>query len=165
MPKSHTADPHHALRQHLLELLAGGSAHATFDDIIKDLPPKIQGERPTNYPHSPWMILEHLRIAQEDILDFSINPKYKARKWPDEYWPQAPAPPNSSAWEKSVSEFRRDLKEMQALVANPKTDLFAKIPWGEEQTILREAMLVADHNSYHLGQLLDLRRLLGDWKA
>lgn len=163
MPKP--ADPHASLRKHLLELLAGGSAHATFDNVIDRLSPKRRGARPANYPHSPWMLLEHLRIAQEDILDFSINPKYKARKWPDDYWPQSPEPPNTAAWDKSVRGFRRDLKAMQALVANPKTDLFAKIPWGEGQTILREAMLVADHNSYHLAQLLDVRRLLGDWKG
>jgi len=164
MAKSRTTDPHAALRQHLIELLTGGHAHATFDDVIKNLAPALRGTKPANYPHSPWMLLEHLRIAQWDILDFSRNPKYKALKWPDDYWPETAAPPNSAAWNKSVQQFRRDLESMQALVANPKTDLFAKIPWGDGQTILREALLVADHNSYHLGQLLDLRRLLGNWK-
>ena len=163
MPKP--ADPHADLRKHLLELLDGGSAHANFDAVIKDVSPKVRGQRPANFPHSLWMLLEHLRIAQEDILDFSINPKYKARKWPDDYWPQSPEPPSDAAWDKSVREFRRDLKKIQDLVADPKTDLFAKIPWGEGQTILREALLVADHNSYHLAQLLDVRRLLGDWKG
>jgi len=164
MPKSRTTDPHAALRQHLVELLNGGHAHATFDTVIKNLPPKLRGERPANFPHSAWVLLEHLRLAQWDILDFSRNPKYKTKKWPDDYWPKTPAPPNSAAWEKSVRQFRRDLKAMQTLVANPKTDLFAKIPWGDGQTILREALLVADHNSHHLGQLLDVRRLLGAWK-
>jgi hypothetical protein len=164
MPKSRATDSHAALRQHLVELLNGGQAHATFDDVIKNLSPKLRGTKPANYPHSPWMLLEHLRIAQEDILDFSTNAKYKAMKWPDDYWPKDPEPSNSTAWEKSVSQFRRDLKSMQTLIADPKTDLFAKIPWGDGQTILREALLVADHNSYHLGQLLDVRRLLGDWE-
>jgi len=164
MAKSRTADPHAALRQHLVELLTAGHAHATFDDVISNLSPTLRGAKPANFPHSPWMLLEHLRIAQWDILDFSRNPKYKALKWPDDYWPETAAPPNSAAWNKSVQQFRCDLESMQALVANPKTDLFAKIPWGDGQTILREALLVADHNSYHLGQLLDLRRLLGNWK-
>jgi hypothetical protein len=162
MPKP--ADPHAILRQHLVELLNGGSAHAKFDDVIKNLSPKLRGVKPAKFPHSPWMLLEHLRIAQWDILDFSTNARYKAMKWPEDYWPQSPEPPSSGAWDKSVDEFRRDLKEMQALVENPKTDLFVKIPWGDGQTILREALLVADHNSYHLGQLLDVRRLLGDWE-
>jgi hypothetical protein len=153
------------LRQHLLDLLTGGNAHATFDDVIKDLPPKLRGTKPENFPHTAWMLLEHLRIAQEDILEFSRNPKYKARKWPEGYWPKTGAPPSGEAWSKSVEEFHRDLKAMQDLVKNPKTDLFAKMPWGEGQTILREALLLADHNAYHLGQLLDVRRLLGAWKA
>ena len=164
MPKSRTTDPHAALRQHLLELLNGGQAHATFDDVIKNLSPKLRGIKPANFPHSAWMLLEHLRLAQWDILEFSRNPKYKAHKWPDDYWPKTSSPPSAGAWNKSVQQFRRDLKTMQTLVANPKTDLFARIPWGDGQTILREALLVADHNAYHLGQLLDVRRLLGDWR-
>jgi len=153
-----------SLRQHLLDLLNGGHAHAKFDDIVKDLPPKLRGTRPANFPHSPWMLLEHLRLAQWDILDFSRNPKYVARKWPEGYWPKTEAPPTATAWNKSVQQFRRDLKTIQVLVANPKTDLFARIPWGDGQTILREVLLVADHNAYHLGQMLDVRRLLGAWQ-
>jgi DinB superfamily len=162
MPKEN--DPNHSLRQHLIDLLSGGNAHAKFDDVIKNLPPKLRGAKPENFPHSPWMLLEHLRIAQEDILDFSRNPKYKAPKWPDDYWAKNPAPPSAAAWTKSVQQFRADAKAMQKLVADHKTDLFAPIPWGDGQTILREALLVADHNAYHLGQLLDVRRLLGGWK-
>jgi len=163
MPKP--TDPHRSLRQHLLFLLAEEGAHAGFDATIKNLPPKLRGSRPANFPHSPWMLLEHLRLAQADILDFSTNPKYKARKWPDDYWPKNPAPPNAAAWTKSVQQFRRDLKSMQSLVANPKTDLFAPLPWGDGQTILREALLVADHNAYHLAQLVDVRRLLNAWPS
>jgi hypothetical protein len=160
--RNHT-DPNHSLRQHLIELLNGGSAHATFDDVIKDLPAKVRGERPGNFPHSPWMLLEHLRIAQRDILEFSRNAKHVSPKWPEGYWPKSDAHPTSAAWNKSVQQFRRDLEEMKALVSDPQTDLYAWIPWGDGQTILREALLVADHNAYHLGQLLDVRRVLGAW--
>ncbi len=153
-----------SLRKHLIELLDGGHAHASFDDVIADFPPKLRGEKPAGLPHSAWMLLEHMRIAQWDILDFSRTPKYKTLKWPEEHWPKSLSPPNAVAWDKSVRSFHRDLGAMRKLVNDAKTDLFAKIPWGEGQTILREAMLVADHNSHHLGQLIDVRRLLGIWK-
>lgn len=153
-----------ALRKHVVALLDGGQAYATFDDIVGVFPARQRGEIPKGLPHSAWMLLEHMRIAQWDILDFSRNPKYKAMKWPDDYWPKAPAPPNVVAWDKSVKSFHEDLDAMKALVTDPKTDLFAKLPWGEGQTILREALLIADHNSHHLGQLIDVRRLLGVWK-
>jgi hypothetical protein len=153
-----------SLRKHVLELLDGGYAHATFEKVIADFPEKLHGEVPKGLPHSAWVLLEHMRLAQWDILDFSRNPKYKELKWPDDYWPKSPAPPNATAWDKSVKSFRNDLAEMKSLVADPKTDLFAKIPWGDGQTILREAMLVADHNAHHLGQLIDVRRLLEIWK-
>jgi hypothetical protein len=159
------ADTHDkALRDHLLELLQGGSAHATFDDVVKDFPVKLRGAKPPGQPHTPWRLLEHLRIAQWDILDFSRNHGYKSLKWPDGYWPESDAPPSARAWDTSVKSFRDDLKQMRDLVKNPKTDLYARIPWGDGQTILREALLIADHNAYHLGELLLLRRLLGAWK-
>lgn len=153
------------LREHLFELLKGGSAHAGYDDAVKDLPEKLRGVKPDGLPHSAWMLLEHLRIAQQDILQFSRNPKYKTPKWPDDYWPKTAAPPSNAAWDKSVQQFRKDLKTMQDLVANPKTDLYARIPWGDGQTILREALLVADHNAYHIAQLIDVRRLLDAWEG
>jgi len=153
------------LREHLVDLLNGGGAHARFDDAVKDMPEQLRGVKPEGLPHSAWMLLEHLRLAQWDILEFSRNSKYEAPKWPDDYWPKTDAPPSTGAWNKSVHRFRKDLKAMQDLVANPKTDLYARIPWGDGQTILREALLVADHNAYHVGQLVDLRRLLGDWKG
>jgi hypothetical protein len=153
------------LREHLFELLKGGSAHAGYDDAVKDLPEKLRGVKPDGLPHSAWMLLEHLRIAQQDILQFSRNPKYKTPQWPDDYWPKTAAPPSNAAWNKSVQQFRKDLKTMQDLVANPKTDLYARIPWGDGQTILREALLVADHNAYHIAQLIDVRRLLDAWKG
>lgn len=153
------------LRKHLDELLAGGGAHAKFEDVIKGLPAELRGKKPAKFPHSPWMLLEHLRLAMWDILEFSRNEKHVSPKWPEGYWPKTAAPPNAVAWNKSVQQFRSDLKAMQELVADPKTDLFAPIPWGEGQTILREALLVADHNAYHLAQLVDVRRMLGAWKG
>jgi hypothetical protein len=153
-----------SLRKHLIEVLDGGHAHATFDQVVEDFPAKLRGEIPIGLPHSAWMLLEHMRLAQWDILDFSVSSKYKAMKWPAEYWPKTAVPPSASAWDKSVKSFREDLSGMKKLVSDPKTDLFAKIPWGKGQTILREALLVADHNAHHLGQLIDVRRLLGIWK-
>jgi len=153
-----------SLRKHLIELLDGAQAHATFDNILADFTAESRGVIPKGLPHSAWMLLEHMRIAQWDILDFSRNSKYKAMKWPDNYWPKSAAPPSAAAWEKSIKSFQNDLDAIKKLVSDPKIDLFAQIPWGEGQTILREAMLVADHNSHHLGQLIDVRRILGIWK-
>ncbi len=158
-----TNDHEQILRKHLLELLGGGGAHVKFEDAIKDLAPKLRGAKPEKFPHTPWMLLEHLRIAQWDIVEFSRNKKHESPKWPEGYWPKTEAPPDAAAWDKSVKEFLRDRKAMEDLVGDPKTDLFAKIPWGDGQTILREALLVADHNAYHLAQIVDVRRLLGDW--
>ncbi|MGA2850006.1 MAG: DinB family protein [Terracidiphilus sp.] len=152
------------LRTHLVKLLKGGDAHATFEAAVKNMPVELRGKRPAGAEHSPWEVLEHLRIAQWDILDFSRNPEYKEREWPKEYWPETQAPPDAKAWAESVKKFESDLKEMCDLVADEKTDLFAKIPHGDGQTILREALVVADHNGYHLGELVLLRRLLGAWK-
>lgn len=152
------------LRQHIVFLLKGGGAHAKFDEVIAGLPARLRGQRPKGFPHTPWMLLEHMRIAQWDILEFSRNRKHISPSWPDGYWPKGDAPSGAAAWSGSVREFKRDLKAMAALVSNPRTDLFAHIPWGDGQTILREALLVADHNAYHLAQFVDMRRLLGAWK-
>jgi hypothetical protein len=153
-----------ALREHLLSLLSGKGAHLDFDAAVADLPPALRGVRPPGLPHSPWELLEHLRIAQWDILEFSRNSKHISPAWPSGYWPAGAAPPDDAAWDKSVADFRRDLAKMQQLVEDPRTDLYARIPHGEDQTILREALLVADHNAYHLGQLVLVRQLLGAWK-
>jgi DinB superfamily len=151
------------LREHVLYLLNGGGAHARFDDVVKNMPEELRGAKPNGLPHTAWMLLEHLRLAQWDILEFSRKSKYTSPKWPEGYWPKTEVPPSAPAWNKSVQEFRKDLKAMQDLVANPKTNLYARISWGDGQTILREALLLADHNAYHLGQFVDLRRLLGAW--
>jgi hypothetical protein len=151
-----------SLRKHLIWLLREGHAHAGFDSAIRGLPARARGARVKGVPYTAWEILEHMRIAQWDILEFSRDPKHVSPDFPSGYWPKTKAPP-PGAWEKSVRQFRADLKAMERLVANPGTDLFARIPHGEGQTILREALLVADHNAYHLGQLVMLRKLLGEW--
>ncbi|MGO9273571.1 MAG: DinB family protein [Terriglobia bacterium] len=152
------------VREHVLHLLRGGGAHLGFEETIAGLPADLRGVKPANLPFSAWRLLEHLRIAQWDIVEFSVNPKHVSPAWPDGYWPEGDAPPSEATWKKSIQQFRRDLKRMEALVADPGTDLYAPIPHGEGQTILREALLVADHNAYHLGQLVLVRRLLGAWK-
>lgn len=153
-----------ALRHHLLGLLAGKGAHADFEAAVEGMPAKLLGNRSANLPHSPWEILEHLRIAQWDILEFIRNPHHVSPDFPSGYWPQSPTPPSSSAWDQSVQSFRADHKAFTELIADPATDLFARISQGEGQTILREALVLADHNAYHLGQLVLTRRLLGAWK-
>ena len=152
-----------ALRKHVVEVLTGGHAHATFEQAVKNLPVELRGKAPKGAEHSPWQLLEHLRIAQWDILEFSRNAKHESPKWPEGYWPKEKAPADEKAWDKSVRAFRKDLKAMVALVEDAKTGLFAKIPHGDGQTILREALLAADHNAYHVGQLVLVRKLLGAW--
>ena len=154
-----------ALRQHLLDLLRGRNAHADFDAVVADFPSRLRGVKPPGAPHTAWQLLEHMRIAQSDILEFSRDGKHKSPPWPEGYWPKTEAPPKAASWNNSLRSFRADLKAMAKLVADKKTDLFAQIPHGTGQTILREALLIADHNSYHLGQMVLLRRLLGTWKA
>jgi hypothetical protein len=157
------ADPHKVLREHLLYLLGDGGAHLSFDQAIEGVPPNLRGKTVSLVPHTPWRLLEHMRIAQWDILEFSRNPKHVSPPFPAGYWPDGDAPPDDEAWDRSVERFRADLEAMKALVADPAADLFARIPHGDGQTILREALLVADHNAYHLGQLVVVRRLLGCW--
>jgi len=153
-----------ALRKHLLYLLGGGGAHVDFDSAIAGWPAKLYGCQATGLPHTAWQLLEHMRIAQWDILEFSRDPKHVSPEWPEGYWPATEAPPSQAAWDKSVRTFQADLKAMMGLVKSPRRDLFARIPHGEGQTILREALLVADHNAYHLGELVYLRRALGAWR-
>jgi hypothetical protein len=136
----------------------------TFDDAIKGMPANLRGVRPDGLPYSPWEQLEHIRLAQWDILEFSRNAKHESPEWPKGYWPESAEPSSVAEWENAVRQVRSDLHELIALVKNPKTDLYAKIPWGNGQTILREALLVADHNAYHVGELVTLRRVLKAWK-
>lgn len=152
------------VREQVLALLRGGNAHVGFDDIFKDFPPKLRGVKPAGAPHTAWQLLEHMRIAQWDILEFSRSAKHVSPDWPAGYWPRTEKPHSEAAWKKSIASFKKDLAAMEKLVTSPKTDLYSKIPHGTGQNIFREALLVADHNSYHLGQLVLLRRLLGAWE-
>ena len=151
------------IRDHVLKLLKGRQGHVDFENVMTNLPRESQGKKPEGAPHTPWQLLEHMRIAQGDILEFSRDPKHVSPKFPEGYWPNSEAPPDEGAWQESVTSFAADLQAMADLVADPSTDLYARIPHGSGQTILREALLVADHNAYHLGQLVLLRRLLGVW--
>jgi len=157
------ANPDKALREHVEYLLKGGGAHVHFEDALSGFPKSKRGVFAKGLPHTGWQLLEHTRIAQWDILEFCRNPKHVSPDFPGGYWPKTPLPPSDDAWEKSWKSFQSDLKQMIAVVKNPKMDLYAKIPHGDGQTILREALLLADHNAYHLGQIVDLRRALGAW--
>jgi len=152
-----TADP---LRPHLVNLLTKAEAHVDLESELKNFPRELRGRKPPGAPHTPWQLLEHIRIAQWDILEFSRDAKHKSPKWPEGYWPKTEAPPDDKAWDKSVKQVLADLKAMAELAGNRESDLFAAIPHGDGQTLLREALLMADHNAYHLGQIVMLRRIL-----
>ena len=156
-------DKDDVVRKQLLALLGGGNAHIGFDRVVTEFPLERINSRLPNIPYSAWELLEHLRIAQWDILEFIRNPDHVSPKWPEGYWPENEGPSDDSTWTKSVEQFQEDLLEMQSLVANPDTDLFEKIPHGKGQNILREALLLADHNAYHVGQLVLLRKIMGAW--
>lgn len=152
------------VREQVINLLTGGHAHVTFEDAVKNFPAKLRGVKPKGAAHTPWQLVEHIRIAQWDILEFSRDAKHVSPSWPEGYWPKTEKPSSDAAWKKSIAEVRKGLSAMKKLVEDPKSDLHAKIPHGTGQTILREALLVADHNAYHIGELMLLRRLLGAWK-
>ena len=153
------------LRHSLARLLEWEDAHVGFDTAIEDIPEALRGQQPSGLPYSPWQLLEHIRLAQADILEFCRDPAYRERRWPDDYWPEAPTPPSTEAWERSVAQVRRDRQALQAMATDTALDLLATIPQGSGQTYLRELLLVADHTAYHVGQLVVVRRLLGDWGA
>jgi hypothetical protein len=155
-----------ALVKQLTALLDGGQAHVSFADAVKGFPAKLRGTVPDKLPYSAWQLLEHLRIAQRDILDFSTNTKgtYQHKKWPEAYWPKEKAPPTAKAWDTSIETIDRDLKDFEKLLTARNADLYTPFPWGTGQNLLRQALLIADHNAYHIGELLVLRRLLGCWK-
>ena len=149
------------LRDQVLFLLKGGGAHVSFDAAMGDWPLQLAGVKVANFPHTAWMLLEHMRLGQWDILEFSRKSKHVSPKWPEGYWPASEAPASEEAWKASIAAFKKDLRTIERLVADRKVDLYARIPWGDGQTILREALLVADHNAYHLGQLVMLRKSIG----
>lgn len=153
-----------SLREQLTYLLAGGGAHVGFDAALAGLPPALRGIRPSGLPHTPWELLEHMRIAQSDILEFTRKPKHVSPPWPAGYWPPTQTPPDDTAWDKSLKAFRADLAAIRRMVKDPKVNLHAPLPHGTGQTVLREVLLTADHTAYHLGEMILVRRLLGAWK-
>jgi DinB superfamily len=151
----------HELKKHLLNLLDAEGAHINFDEAVKGFPPKLRGKKPEGAPHTAWQLLEHLRIAQWDILEFSRNAKHVSPKWPEGHWPESETPPNDKAWQESVQQFRDDLEQMKDLLKKvSEEELYKRIPHGDGQTLLREVLILADHNSYHVGQLMYLRKTL-----
>lgn len=153
-----------ALRDLLSRALAWEDAHVSFDKAVDGTALDLRGRQPANVPYSLWQLIEHLRITQRDILDFCRNPAYEEMTWPDDYWPPTPAPPSTAAWDESVRQFKDDRRALQRLAVDPDVKLAARIPHGSGQTFARELLLVADHSAYHVGQLVLVRRLLGDWK-
>lgn len=154
------------LREQLKKFMAGGEAHVNFDDAVKDFPPDLRGRVPKGLPYSAWQILEHIRMAQRDILEFSQNKNYKRLKWPDDYWPKEPQPPSERAWDDSIRQIEEDRAAFEKIIdAADDSNLAKPIPWGDGQSLLREAFLVGDHQAYHLGELVVVRRLLGAWKS
>ncbi len=153
-----------AIRKQLLKLIGGGEAHAGIQDALKDFPPTLYAKKSRGISHSAWQLLEHMRIALHDLLEFCTNPNYKAPKWPDDYWPKETGPKSENDWHASAAALQNDLLQFKKLIRSKKIDLYAKIPWGKDQTILREILLAADHTSYHLGQFVTLRQQLGAWK-
>jgi hypothetical protein len=156
-------DPDSSLREHLIDLLGGGSAHVRMFDALERFPSGKRGAFARGLPHTAWQLLEHLRLAQWDILEFTRDAKHVSPDFPAGYWPKSPSPKNEAAWKQSVRTLRADLQSMIKLIASRKSDLHAPFPWGDGQSLLREALLLADHNAYHLGQLVDLKRALGIW--
>lgn len=152
-----------AIREQAAKLLDWGDAHVTFEKAVAGIAPKLRGVVPPGLEHSAWQLVEHLRIAQADILEFCRSAKYKERKWPDDYWPKSSAPRTAAAWKASVAAFRRDRRAVQQLAKDRTIDLFAPIPHGSGQTYMREILLIADHTAYHLGQLILVRRALRIW--
>ena len=161
--KSVVAKSEEALREQLVKLLDWKDAHASYDQAVDGIPADLRGNRPPGLAWSVWELVEHLRLAQRDILEFCVNSNYKEREWPKDYWPGRPDPPSADAWSTSIAAFREDRQAFEKLARDPNVDLFAKIPHGTGQTYLRELVLVADHNAYHVGQLVAVRRLLGCW--
>lgn len=152
-----------ALRDHVVWLLDSPDAHLTFERAVQGIPEDMRGSTPAGVPHSPWRLVEHMRICQWDILEFTRNPQHVSPEFPGGLWPEGDGPPHEQAWNQSIAAFLTDRQEMADLVADGRNDLFAPIPHGTGQSILREALLLADHNAYHLGQLVTLRRVLGIW--
>ena len=159
-----TATGDTVIRKQIAQFLEESHAHAGFDAAVDDFPPELRGEKPAGAPHTAWQLLEHMRIAQWDIFEFSRDGRHKSPKWPEGYWPESEAPPSEKAWDESVRRFRAERRAMQKLVLDATRDLSAIVPHAQSQTLIREALLLMDHNAYHTGQMVLLRRLLGAWQ-
>jgi hypothetical protein len=154
-----------ALREQLVEFLRGGSAHVDLASALKNFPARLHGTKPEGAPHTAWELLEHMRLALSDLLNFATNPEYVEQKWPDDYWPKSSSPESETAWRRSIKAIEEDLSAFERLVKDPKSNLYAEIPWAKDgQTLLHEVLLAIDHNSYHIGEFVFLRRLLGAWE-
>lgn len=153
-----------ALREQLVKLLRGGEAHADLDSVLDGFPAEARAKKPKGAKHTAWQQVEHIRLALEDLLEFSTDSHYAAKKWPDDYWPKEEGPASAAAWNASVKGVKKTMADFEKLVKDPKTNLYAAIPWGDGQTIFREILLAAQHTSYHVGQLVALRIELGAWK-
>lgn len=151
------------MREQLLALLHGGHAHMTFDAAVAEFPLDSINRKPPNVPYTPWHLLEHIRLAQWDILEFIRNPAHVSPDWPAGYWPPAEARADAGQWQQTIAAFRADLKSLEDIVTNPETDLFAPLPHGMPYTIFREIMVVANHNSYHIGEFAILRQVMNTW--
>lgn len=151
------------IRRQLRDALAWGGAHVTFDKAVKGLPPRLRGVVPPGLPHSAWQIVEHIRLAQADILEFCVNRRYKWKTFPDAYWPRSVAPATAASWKASIAAVRRDRRALQRLASDPAVDLGGRVPAGDRQTYFRELVLAVDHTAYHVGQLVLVRRALGRW--
>ena len=151
------------VREQLLSLLQGGNAHMSFDQAVADFPLDEVNTRPPNVPYTPWRLLEHMRIAQWDILEFIQNPNHVSPEWPEGYWPAPDEQADKSQWKETINRFQADLQALQEIVKDPDTDLYAPLPHGEKYNILREILIVADHNAYHIGEFAFLREVMGTW--
>ena len=151
------------VREHLVKLLDWSDAHVSFDDAVAGLPAAARGEVPEGLPYSPWQLVEHIRLAQADILEFCLSPTYEEKRWPADFWPESPKPPSARAWNASLAQIRKDRRALQRVAANSRCTLTARVPAGDGQTVLRELLLAADHTAYHVGELIVVRRLLGNW--
>lgn len=153
------------LKRHVLALFEGKGAHVEMEEVLKRIPVEQLGRRFKNVPYTLWQLFEHIRLSQKDLLEYAIDPNYRWRTWPDEYWPQEKAPKEKSAWQKALEDYRKDVRAIRSLIKNSKTDLFEKVPSGKKpHTVLREILLMVDHNAYHLGQMVVMLRMLGAWE-
>ncbi|GAB4052880.1 DinB family protein [Spirosoma litoris] len=159
-----STDINSAVRKQLISFLTGSNAHQSFDNAVKGLPVELRGVKPDNLPYSIWQIVDHIRIAQWDILEFSRDPDHQSPPWPDGYWTKEIAPPNENAWQQALDQIRADLTAFIELLNDSQRDLYAPFAHGDGQNLLREALLIGDHTAYHVGEIIIIRRLLGAWK-